>query len=186
MNSSTLLGKIHELDTEPHPIIDDELSEASVMVLLHKHEEELCILLTERAAHLKHHASQISFPGGRFETNDKSLLETALRETEEEVGVSAEDIQVIGQLEPVETLTGYRIYPYVGYIEVLPELNIDPNEVADAFSVKATLLLDAEKYRRVEVEVFEQKRHFYELQYEERRIWGATAGILYRLARQLS
>ena len=102
----------------------------------------LQVLLTQRTAHLTDHAGQISFPGGRAEETDASLAATALRETEEEVGLPASAVTVLGSLPHYETVTGYRVTPVVGWVEPPFALKPDPFEVADVFEVPLDFLLD--------------------------------------------
>lgn len=145
----------------------------------------LTVLLTERAAHLKHHAGQISFPGGRMEPGDRDLLDTALRETAEEVGIAPAAVDVAGYLKPLPTVTGYAVTPIVGLVDAAVSLTLDAREVADAFEVPLEFLLDADnqqrsvrRFRGVDIPVIA-------FDYGPRRIWGATAAMIVTLQKKL-
>lgn len=143
----------------------------------------LQLLLTRRTAHLTDHAGQISFPGGRAETFDASPEDTALRETEEEIGLARRHIEVIGALPEYFTITGYRVTPVVGLVTPPFELQPDPNEVAEAFEVPLHFLMDGANHQRKSFEApgGAGRRSFYAMPYERHFIWGATAGMLRNL-----
>lgn len=151
---------------------------AAVLIPIVDTGEALKMLLTQRASHLKHHAGQISFPGGRAEPGDAGPLETALRETEEEIGLPPDKVEVVGYLDNYLTITGYSVTPVVGFVRSRFELRLDRNEVDDAFEVPARHALDPAQHRRFEKEVFGQKVPIYEIFWHERRIWGATAAMI--------
>ena len=111
------------------------------------HRRDLTILMTRRSDDLTHHAGQVSFPGGRMEDADSDIVETALRETEEEVGIARHRVTVLGQMPPTPTVTGYAVTPTVGLIEEKLELTLDPGEVAGVFEVPLEYLMDARNYR---------------------------------------
>lgn len=166
-------------------IVTDELKPSAVLVGLVDRGDHLTILLTRRAAHLKSHAGQISFPGGRIEPEDVTFADTALRETWEEVGIPRELVSVLGYVEPYETVTGYRIVPVVGLIRPDFDLVIDPGEVAEAFEVPASFLLDCDNHEQHQVEYRGSTRSFYAIPYKDYYIWGATAAMLVHLSRRL-
>jgi len=116
----------------------------------------LSLLLTQRSAELKHHAGQVSFPGGRWEPDDADIVATALRETHEEVGIAQSDVTVIGYMRPMPTITGYAVTPVIGVVSGDIELHLDHTEVEYAFEVPLPFLLDGQ------------------------RIWGATAFIIHQ------
>jgi len=160
----------------------DELQAAAVMLVLHKLEQQWHLLLTTRASHLNHHAGQISFPGGRFEDNDQHLLETAIRETEEEIGLDRRKLEVISQLDEHPTLTGFRIFPYVSVIENLPALTIDKGEVDDVFSVPLDYLL-VENNQQLESAFYKDRDYdYYKIIWQDKLIWGATARMIVNLS----
>ena len=121
---------------------DGEATPAAVLVPVVNRPDGLTLLLTRRSAQLPDHAGQISFPGGRVEPDDRTLAHAALRETEEEVGLAANRIDVLGELATYETVTGYRVTPVVGWVEPPFTLNPDPIEVAEAFEVPLAFILD--------------------------------------------
>lgn len=159
---------------------------AAVLVPIVKHEDELTVLFTERAPHLKNHGGQISFPGGRIEAQDGSALEAALRETEEEIGLSRQYVEVIGYLPPHLIFTGYCVTPVVGIVQPGFDLEIDMGEVAGVFEVPLRYLIDPSHHQAREKQIGEIAVRVYDLPYGERRIWGATAGILMNLYRLLA
>jgi 8-oxo-dGTP pyrophosphatase MutT (NUDIX family) len=140
------------------------------------------IVLTERTGHLRDHAGQISFPGGRVEPGDQTLVETALREAREEIGLDPERIEILGALAPYVTITGFRIHPVVGWMERPMHFQPDPTEVADVFEVPLAFVLDPANHRRQSYRRGRLTRGYYVLPYEGRFIWGATAGILVNLS----
>jgi 8-oxo-dGTP pyrophosphatase MutT (NUDIX family) len=162
------------------------LRPAAVLVPLIDHDHGMSVLLTQRTAHLTAHAGQISFPGGRIEEHDPDPIAAALRETEEEVGVPRERVGVIGRLDTYITGTGFEITPIVGMIEPPFPLAIDPFEVAEAFEVPLSYILDRRNHQRVERNSAGRTRSFFILPYQGRNIWGATAGILVNLAEVLA
>ena len=141
------------------------------------------IILTLRTEHLKTHAGQVSFPGGRVELVDASAEETALREAQEEIGLRPERVEVLGRLSPYDTITGFRVDPVVGWIEPPVTYTPDPFEVAEVFEVPLRTVLDLRNYRRESHHRDDVRRTFYVLTYDGHRIWGATAGMLVSLAR---
>ena len=159
---------------------------AAVLIPLISHVEGVNVLLTQRTAHLNDHPSQISFPGGRVESGDKSRIETALRETEEEIGLARDRIDVVGMLPDHEMPSGFRISPVVGWIESPIELRLDPFEVSAVFEVPLAFFLDAANYQRRNYHFNGRDRDYLATPYEGRYIWGATAGMLYSLCRQLT
>ena len=143
------------------------------------------VLFTERTAHLSRHAGQVSFPGGRSNPDDLSLVETALRETKEETGIAASYVTVAGFLDPYETGTGYAILPVVGLLAEGFVLMPEPNEVAEMFEVPLAFLLDAKNRERHTREWQGRQRSYYAYSYGGHYIWGATAAILSGFAERL-
>lgn len=157
---------------------DGRLRPASVLIPLVDRGGHLTVLLTQRTDHLNHHPGQISFPGGRAEPEDKDAFATALRETQEETGIEPEKVKVIGRLDDYLTRTGFAITPVVGLLHPPLYLQPDDNEVADVFEVPLNFLMDRRNHL-LEQRLFEGcQRRFYAMQYDERYIWGATAGML--------
>ena len=156
---------------------------ASVLIPLVTREDGLSLLLTHRAAHLNNHAGQISFPGGRFELRDGSSIETALRETQEEIGLDRQHVDVIGLLPQYRTATGYDVTPVIALIQPPFVLTPDPFEVASIFEVPLSFLMNAKNHQRRSLQLPDGAgtRTFYAMPYQEHFIWGATAGILRNL-----
>jgi 8-oxo-dGTP pyrophosphatase MutT (NUDIX family) len=161
------------------------VTEAAVLVPLVNRPGDVRLLLTQRTAHLDDHAGQISFPGGRVEAGDASREETALRETEEEIGLPRAAVAVLGRLPNYEIPSGFRITPVVGWIEPPFTLKPDPFEVAEIFEAPLAHFLDADRYQRREFHFRGRHRHYLAIPFEGRYIWGATAGMLYNLCRML-
>ncbi|MGH7115661.1 MAG: CoA pyrophosphatase [Stellaceae bacterium] len=161
------------------------LRPAAVLVPLIDRAEGMSVLLTLRTAHLSAHAGQIAFPGGSIEAGDRDAVEAALRETEEEIGLTRDYVTLIGRLDTYVTGTGFEIVPIVGIVTPPFTLAADPFEVAEMFEVPLSFVLDADNHRRTE-RIFEQRRRvFFVLPFENWHIWGATAGILVNLAEVL-
>ncbi len=157
----------------PQPLIS-----AAVLVPVIETGGELSLLLTERTAHLRDHAGQISFPGGRVEPEDDSALATALREADEEVGLSAAAVQIAGYLPPYAVVTGFVVSPVVGLVEGPASLDLDDFEVAEAFEVPLKFFLDAKQRRTRRRFVRGTEITTVEYVHQGRRIWGATAHII--------
>ena len=143
------------------------------------------VLLTQRTAHLRDHAGQISFPGGRVEDTDVSPVDTALRETEEEIGLARERIEVLGFLPEYRTGTGFRVTPVVGLVRPPFALELDSFEVAEAFEVPLDFLLDPANHQEHALHYRGAMRHFFAMPYGDYFIWGATAGMIRSLTARL-
>jgi len=161
------------------------LTPAGVLIPVIERATELSVLLTQRSAELKHHAGQISFPGGRMEDHDTDVGMTALRETHEEVGIDPRHVSVIGYLGPMPTITGYAVTPVVGLVSDAAHILVDRSEVEYAFEVPLDFLLDDGNDKRVEREFQGQSIPMVEFHYEQRRIWGATAHMVLLLRKYL-
>lgn len=140
------------------------------------------VILTVRSANLKSHAGQISLPGGTQDAGDVDVYATALRESEEEIGLPASKVEIIGRLGELALPSGFRVTPIVGVIEPGLPLTPCPLEVADIFHAPLSLVLDPNAYRSSEMLFNNVPRKILELTYEDYRIWGATAAILHHLA----
>ena len=143
------------------------------------------VLLTRRTDHLHHHPGQISFPGGRVEEADTSPIDTALRETEEEIGLDRRHIELIGTLPDYLTGTGFRVTPVVGLVTPPFELTLDAFEVAEAFEVPLSHFLDPANHEQHSIVHEGRVRQFHAMPYQGYFIWGATAGIIMSLYRVL-
>lgn len=174
----------HDLNPDMMPKLP--LTAAAVLVPLMERTEGLTILLTQRTEHLAEHAGQVAFPGGRVDPGDADAIATALREAEEEIGLARRLVEPIGQLDTYVTRTGYEVTPVVGLVQPRFELVLNPLEVADAFELPLSYLLD-EANRRMESRIYNGiERHFWTVPWENHFIWGATAGMLVNLAEILA
>jgi 8-oxo-dGTP pyrophosphatase MutT (NUDIX family) len=174
----------YDLNPGTRPETGRELAPAAVLLPIVLRSEPT-ILFTERTAHLSRHAGQVSFPGGRANSDDLSLVETALRETKEETGIAASYVTIAGFLDPYETGTGYAILPVVGLLAEGFVLMPDPNEVAEVFEVPLAFLLDSKNRERHTREWQGRQRSYYAYTYDGHYIWGATAAILSGFAERL-
>lgn len=158
---------------------------AAVLVPLVQRKTGMTVLLTRRTAHLRDHAGQISFPGGRREDKDASPVMTALREAQEEVGLVAAQVEVLGLLPEYCTGTGFCITPVVALVNPPLNLKLDDFEVAEAFEAPLGFLLDSNNHQRHKVEYQGALREYYAMPWNGYYIWGATAGMLVSLQRFL-
>lgn len=173
-------------DLLPH---DAATVEAAVLVCLVPRDGSLNVLLTRRTDALRQHAGQVSFPGGRIEADDADPVAAALREAHEEIGLPQQQATPWGYLDPLSTITGYRVLPVVAGIDPGFVARPDPNEVADVFEVPLDYLMTPANLARIDIEYRGRPRHVLEYRsYEhapEQRIWGATASILFNLRQRL-
>ncbi|NIW23134.1 MAG: CoA pyrophosphatase [Gammaproteobacteria bacterium] len=151
---------------------------AAVLLGLVERAHGFCVLLTQRSAHLSVHAGQISFPGGRLETQDSGPVDAALREAAEEIGLEPSLVEVAGRLDDHLVPTGFLISPVVGFIDSDFEPQMDTREVEDVFEVPLEFLLDQSNVGVSYRERMGATFRMYEYRYEDRHIWGATAAIL--------
>ena len=158
-----------------------KVTQAAVLVPLLQREEGLSVLLTQRTNHLRDHAGQISFPGGRMDPEDSGPNDTALRESEEEIGLDRNRVEVIGHMPQYLTVSGYSVTPVVGLVQAQAEYVLDEFEVADVFEVPLEFLMDPANHQVRMWQSEQGSRRFYAMPYENRFIWGATAGMLRNL-----
>lgn len=169
------------------PAID--LHQSAVLVALQERPYGLDLILTRRSEHLRNHAQQICFAGGRRDPGDTSLLHTALRELEEELGVSPKQVEILGKLPSQPVLSRFMIHPYIGFIAADVVLRPDPNEVSEVVRVPLQRMLDHGSHYTKQI----RSKRIEQLPYHElvfipvdgQLIWGATAAIIRRLADQL-
>lgn len=174
------------LDGVPEDERPEKLTPAAVLMPLIDHADGMTVLLTQRTAHLSSHAGQISFPGGRFEAGDGTPENTALRETEEEIGLTRAHIEVLGRLSVRETGTGYRVVPVVGVITPPFPVTPDPHEVAEVFEVPLSFVLNPANHRFETRIMSGVQRQFYSVLYGDYYIWGLTARLLVNLSQRLA
>ena len=184
--SPEILGERRFIEREP--------AQASVLVPLVQR-DELTVLLTQRTDHLNDHPGQISFPGGRAEPEDADATATALREAQEEIGLAAAHVDVLGTLPVYTTGTGFIVTPVVALVHAGFDLQADPFEVAEVFEVPLAFLMNPAHHRRHEIEVAGVRREFLSIPWQgfdsdgrPRRyfVWGATAAMLRNLYRFLA
>lgn len=172
-----------------HPFFEAKRP-AAVLICLFPYKKKLHVLFTERSRHLKHHAGQICFPGGKAENTDIDLVDTAYREAEEEIGLRREHLRLLGRLGTYKTISGFAVMPVVSIydrpIKIGTDLIIDPNEVESVFSVPLAYLMDTQRYYVEMVKRHKSSFPIYFVPYKERMIWGATAGILAQLQKHIS
>ena len=188
-----LLSESAVLQAVPHNLAELEsflpeaeaFAPASVLCGLVPRADGLQVLLTKRSPHLRHHPGQISFPGGRIETADANPYEAALREAHEEIGLAADYVRLLGYLDPLVTITGYRVFPAVAIVD--PDYRAEPDgvEVAELFEAPLSLFLDAGNEHPFEIEFRGAMRNLKEFRWQDHRIWGATASMLINLRTRL-
>jgi 8-oxo-dGTP pyrophosphatase MutT (NUDIX family) len=174
----------YDLNPNLRPAAPRELVPAAVLVPVIRRTDPT-VLFTMRTEHLVRHAGQVSFPGGRLNQDDASLVITALRETREETGIDPELVDVAGFLDPYETGTGFAILPVVGLLEEGFSLRPNPQEVAEIFEVPLAFFLDPANCERDSGEWQGRTRMFYAFRYKQHYIWGATAAIIVGLRDRL-
>ncbi|MGB3725141.1 MAG: CoA pyrophosphatase [Glaciecola sp.] len=155
---------------------------AAVLICLYVHNNQLHVLFTERAQHLKHHPGQISFPGGKAEPSDVDLVDTAYREAKEEIGLQTNALKLLGKLGTYRTISGFAVTPIIAiYNKVLDlhkDLVLDHNEVASVFHVPLAFLMNEQHYFTEHIHRADGVFPVHFIPYNERLIWGATAGML--------
>lgn len=161
------------------------LKQAAVLIPLVNSNNGINVIFTERALHLRHHPGQISFPGGKQEAFDASTQHTALRETEEEIGILQKQVELIGSLPTLSTISGFSVTPYLGFVDKQHNILIDKQEVRSVFQVPLSYLLNQNNIHKQHL-IANKKRHYtYCIAYQNRLIWGATAQIIVNLQRHL-
>lgn len=160
------------------------LSPSAVLIPIYETPNGLEVVFTTRSSKLRHHAGQICFPGGRREAADQSLMQTALREFEEELGVSRHHIEVIGKLPDMPVISRFMISPFIGFLSQPPQWRPDHNEVDQVFSVPLHELLHHQQHFAFQAERFGMQRVWF-IPWQQHLIWGATAGIVRSLTEQL-
>ena len=161
------------------------LTPAAVLAPIVRRPEGWTLLLTQRTDAMPTHAGQVAFPGGRVQAEDADVIDTALRECQEETGVARTMVTPIGGLDPLETGTGYRIAPIVGYVDASFEARPDPREVAAIFETPLEFLFNPANHHARQVEWRGKTHTIYEMPFEGRRIWGATANMIRGMYKRL-
>lgn len=161
------------------------LRKASVLIGVVEREHGLNIIFTKRARHLKHHPGQISFPGGKFELNDKDLANTALRETYEETGITSNQIQLIGKMPELPTVSQFSVTPFIGFIEPRYTTQIDQNEVEEIFEVPLSIVMNPVNLKSQTFLIRNHSHRVFALNYQHHFIWGMTAQIIQALQQHI-
>lgn len=164
---------------------DESGTPAAVLFPIVPRAEGYSVLFTRRTAHLRDHAGQISFPGGRVEPTDASPADTALRETEEEIGLDRRHVDILGYLPDYRTGTGFLVTPVVALVQPPFDLALDDFEVAEVFEVPLGFFLDVANHARHSAHYRGALRHFHAMPYGDYFIWGATAGMIRSLTARL-
>lgn len=164
---------------------DKPLRAAAVLLPVVCRGPSLSMLFTRRNERMRHHAGQVSFPGGALESGDADAIAAALRETREETGIDAGFVRPLGYLDCFDTISGFSVCPVVGLVRDGFTLAPDPSEVAEVFEVPLDYILAPERMRRQEIVWHGRPREIFEFEYAGQRIWGATAAILQNLLRRL-
>lgn len=159
-------------------LLDRPLVDAAVLIGVVERAGGASVILTQRNAALRTHSGQIAFPGGRVDLDDPGPEGAALRETEEEIGVSPSAVEVLGRLPPYISGTGYRVVPVLGVVDASVRYRPNPAEVDSVFEVPLDFLFDPANHRRESLVRDGRTRHFWVMTWQDRRIWGLTAGII--------
>lgn len=158
------------------------LSPAAVLIPIIRRGDRLHVMFNVRSQQLRHHPGQISFPGGRRDPEDADAVANALREASEETGLDPAAVTVVGYLDDFPTISGFRVTPVVGFVNETAQFCVDGIEAVELFEVPLAFLLATNHYRTGQLARKGADLTYYEVPYEGRNIWGATAGMLYELA----
>ncbi|MGB1297252.1 MAG: CoA pyrophosphatase [Psychrobium sp.] len=154
------------------------LKESAVLMPLIERDNEMVLLLTKRSPHLRHHPGQISFPGGKFDEDDSDLKYTAMRETYEELGIGDSDIELFGELPHHDTITGFRIKPYIGFVKSSVDFTVNDGEVSEIIEVPVREFLSNPQHFILPIARPQIKVDVYFKPCQGHAIWGATAAII--------
>jgi len=168
---------------EDYPLPKAGIPAAVLFSLIER--DELCVLFTQRSSQLKHHAGQISFPGGKAESEDQNLFATATREAQEEVGLDPSFVQLVGQLPQYRTFTGFTVTPVLGFVSANASFEADGGEVAEIFEVPLAYLMDQRNHIAYPFSRKNFSATVYFIPWQDKFIWGATAAFIRNLSLQL-
>ncbi|MTH98415.1 CoA pyrophosphatase [Roseibium sp. RKSG952] len=152
--------------------------DAAVLIPIVDLDPEPTVILTLRTGHLSSHAGQVAFPGGKIDQTDGGPVEAAIREAEEEIDLKRAVVHPFGRLPAYLTGSGYKVIPVVADVSPARVLTLNPNEVEDVFEVPLSFLMDPAQHHKQSLEWKGAQRFFYSMPYENRKIWGVTAGII--------
>ncbi|WP_241607460.1 CoA pyrophosphatase [Rosenbergiella australiborealis] len=175
--------RLNVMDNPDHNAIPHS---AAVLLLIIQHPQTPTMLFTQRSYHLRHHAGQVAFPGGKRDPSDASLLNTALRETYEEIGIPADKITLIGPLPTINSRAGQRVKPFIGYVAPNITLTANTDEVAKIFQLPLAMLLNPHSYVALPITRHHTTQICHFLRHSEPMVWGMTATILYRLSQHVA
>jgi 8-oxo-dGTP pyrophosphatase MutT (NUDIX family) len=176
----------HLLNPSLMPIVEGlHLRDAAVLVPVVDDGDEAKVIFTKRTATMRKHSGQIAFPGGAIDPEDVSPEEAALREAEEEIGLSPRFVEPVGRLPQYLAATGFRITPILSVVRRGFDLKLNPHEVDDVFEVPLSFLMDPKNHERGSRIWDGSERHFYQFSFEDRTIWGITASIVRTLYERL-
>jgi 8-oxo-dGTP pyrophosphatase MutT (NUDIX family) len=163
----------------------DVLGHAAAVLVAVTDRAEPGVILTQRTETLRHHAGQVAFPGGRIDPEDDGAIGAALREAEEEIALPPSHVDVVGIAERYRTITGYDVTPVVAVVPADLLLVPAEAEVASVFEVPLAFLLNSANHHERQIDFMGKERRYYEMSWEGRRIWGATAAMIVNLSRRL-
>ena len=165
-------------------IFNEDVHKSSVLIILNLVNKT--IILTQRAKSLSRHKNEISFPGGRYDALDNSLIETATRETEEEIGLIIPRKQVISKLRKTYTLSGYEVYPYIAFLNTTPKFIINKSEVQNIVEIPFKIFLNLKNYKKFSFLHKNKIRNTIAIKYKNYFIWGLTAVLLHDLSKRIT
>jgi peroxisomal coenzyme A diphosphatase NUDT7 len=179
-----ILGqKLNSITKHTIPQMLDGRSAAAVLILLVKINQEWNIIYTRRTHAVSTHQGEVSFPGGAYEEQDQTLVQTALRETWEEIGIEEENIKILGGLDPVITITNYLVFPFIGMMKDLVDFKINENEVERVFLIPILWLKDRSNYYEQDHLINHSmvKKVIHYKDFKDEHLWGLTARITQQL-----
>ncbi|GAA3529373.1 CoA pyrophosphatase [Zobellella aerophila] len=186
MTRAELLARFNLLPPLSDPFLPAHAQAAAVLLPLQEGERGLELILTRRSRHLRHHPGQVSFPGGRVEETDISLWHTALRESEEEIGLDPSLCQPLGRLRAQYTVSGFALTPFVGLVDASARFTANPAEVEEVFQVPLEYLLDLRRHHLFTLRRRGRLHTVCFIRWQGIWVWGITAAVLHQFALQVA